>query len=249
MKPAIKLRKKIKTQQEIKLKKMFKTITLPIKGMSCSSCSRSVEKQVENLDGLVEKHVDHDADSGEFTIDETMLSTEALIQAINKGHYKVELPEGVIMAEDEKLAPPCPVCNKAGAEVPNTVLRSNLKPDTYKQIELEDDFNICMNSSCNVAYYTTGQQQLINKEELKRELYYKEGSEKQIICYCNNVDKEQIKDTVCNHHITDWDETMAFYSNKVQEKCEILNPTGLCCRELFDEVVQEIKESDTRVGG
>lgn len=220
----------------------IKTIILPIKGMSCSSCSRSVITQVENLPGLVEQNVDHDTDSGEFIIDESQLSVAELISSINQGHYKVDLPAGASVADIENNIPACPVCHKQGVEVPNTVLRSNLQPATFKSTDLDDDFHICMNPDCTNAYYTTKRNQVIDKSALKRELYYKNGSEKQIICYCNNVDKEQIKDTVSIHHITDWDETMAHYSNKVQEKCEILNPTGLCCRDLFDEVVNEIQE-------
>ncbi len=220
----------------------IKTITLPIKGMSCSSCSRSVEKQVEHLEGVISKSVNHATDSGQFTIDEAKLSEQELISTINQGHYKVDLPEGIANA-NVKEVPPCPTCGKPGAEVPNTVLRSNLKPNTYKKTILEDDFNICMNPSCNVAYYTTKRNQLIDKSELKRELYFKEGTQRAIICYCNNIDRDQIETVVTQHHITDWDEAMGFYRNKVQEKCEILNPTGLCCRNLFEEVVEEIKSN------
>jgi len=219
---------------------MIKTITLPIKGMSCSSCSRAVENQVAELAGLVGQTVDHDADQGEFIIDDEVLSQERLIAKINQGHYKVDLPDLSDITYTRKEIPVCPVCNKAGAEVPNTVMRSNLKPDTYKKTILEDDFHICMNPECSNAYYSSQRRQLIDKKELKRELYFKNGTEKEIICYCNNVDKEQIEQTVNDLNMTDWDETMAHYSNKVQEKCEILNPTGLCCRELFDEVVEEI---------
>ena len=117
----------------------IKTITLPIKGMSCSSCSRSVEKQVEQLEGIITKTVDHDTDSGQFTIDESKLSEHDLITTINKGHYKVDLPEGITTTAKE--IPVCPTCQVAGAEVPNTVLRSNLKPDAFKKTILEDDFN------------------------------------------------------------------------------------------------------------
>ncbi len=216
----------------------IKTITLPIKGMSCSSCSRSVEKQVEQLEGIISKTVDHDTDSCQFTIDESKLSEQELITTINKGHYKVDLPEGITTTA--KKIPVCPRCKLAGAEVPNTVLRSNLKPDNFKKTILEDDFNICMNPPCSVAYYTSKRNQLIDKSELKRELYFKDGTEREVICYCNNVDKAQIETVVNEHNITDWDEAMGFYRTKVQEKCEILNPTGLCCRDLFDEVVSDI---------
>ncbi len=217
----------------------IKTVTLPIKGMSCSSCSRSVEKQVEQLEGIISKTVDHDTNSGQFTIDEAKLSEHELITTINKGHYKVDLPEGITTSTKE--IPVCPTCQITGAEVPNTVLRSNLKPDTLKKTVLEDDFNICMNPACSVAYYTSKRNQLIDKLELKRELYFKEGTEKEVICYCNNVDKQQIEVVVNQHFITDWGEAMSFYRNKVQEKCEMLNPTGLCCRDLFDKVVSDIK--------
>jgi copper chaperone CopZ/bacterioferritin-associated ferredoxin len=223
----------------------IKTVTLPIKGMSCSSCSRYVEKQVEHLPGLVDRHVDHAADSGEFKIDESLLTAQQLIETINKGHYKVDLPAGVALPDEAEEVPACPVCHARGVKVPNTVLKSNLKPATFKTTDLEDDFNICMNPACSIAYYTIGKNQIIDKKELKRELYFKEGSERQIICYCNNVDKKQIEETVNTYHITDWDETMAHYRTKVQEKCEILNPTGLCCRELFEEVVVDIKTANS----
>lgn len=218
----------------------IKTIVLPIIGMSCSSCSRAVEKQVEHVVGLISKSVDHDSDSGQFTIDESKLSESKLIETINKGHYKVDLPKDITTTIAKEM-PACPTCNVAGVEVPNTVLRSNLKPDTYKKTVLEDNFNICMNPSCTTAYYTTQRNQVIDKSELKRELYFKNGTEIEIICYCNNVDRQQVEEVVNQHDITGWDEAMAHYRNKVQEKCEILNPTGLCCRNLFDEVVNEIK--------
>ncbi len=223
----------------------IKTVTLPIKGMSCASCSRTVEKQVEGLPGLVEKHVDHAAGRGEFILDDSKLSVEALINSINQGHYPVDLPATANRQKIIREVPPCPVCRQPGADVPTTVLRSNLQPATYKQTDPEDDFHICMTPSCAVAYYTLGKQQLIMKDALKRELYFKEGSQRQIICYCNNVDRQQIEETVKVFNITDWQRTMEHYRHKVQEKCEILNPTGLCCRDLFAEVVHEIKTTKT----
>ncbi len=219
----------------------IKKITLPIRGMSCSSCSRSVEKQVEQLEGIICKTIDHDSDSGQFTIDENKLSESELISTINKGHYKVDLPEGITSVHSKDM-PQCPACHQLGAEVPNTVLRSNLKPDIYKKTVLEDDFSICMNPTCSVAYYTTQRNQLIDKTELKRELYFKNGTKRKIVCYCNNVDRQQIEEVVTQHNIANWDKAMGFYKTKVQEKCEFLNPTGLCCRELFDEVVMELQK-------
>lgn len=44
----------------------IKTIILPIQGMSCTSCSRSVEKQLEHVAGVIRSTVDFKANSGEF---------------------------------------------------------------------------------------------------------------------------------------------------------------------------------------
>lgn len=219
----------------------LKTFVLPIKGMSCSSCSRSVEKQMEQVDGLIDKSVNHETHSGEFTIDESKITELQLIDLINEGHYKVDLSKGSTNSTSNKI-PECPTCQTSGMKVPNTVLRSNLTASIYKKTILEDDFNICMTPTCSVAYYTRQHNQLIDKAELKRELNFKNGTEREIICYCNNVDKKQILEAAIKYKITNWDKSMGFYRNKVQEKCEILNPTGLCCRDLFDEIITESKK-------
>ena len=221
----------------------IKTIILPIQGMSCASCSRSVEKQLEQLVGVISKSVDFKANSGVFEIDDSIISKEQLIETINKGHYKVELPSGIKVSPSQAIAQ-CPTCYKQGQLVPNSVLRSNLKPATYKKIILEDEFLICMNSTCDNAYYTTKHKQLIDKSELKRELYFKQGSTKEIICYCNNVDKQQIKEAFQSQKLEVWEDVMSHYRTKVLEKCEVLNPTGLCCRELFEDVVQNFKNDN-----
>ena len=107
-------------------------------------------------------------------------------------------------------------------------------------MQLDDDFFICMNPACNVAYYSV-KNQIVDKSKLKRELYFKQGTGREIICYCNNVDRNQIEKVVKEHGLTIWEDVMGLYTRKIQEKCEYLNPTGLCCRDLFTEVVEEIK--------
>ena len=213
---------------------------LPIKGMSCTSCSRAVELHLDKLDGIINKSVNHTSNSGEFTIDESILTQEQLIHFINQGHYKVEVFESQKKDTNIKHLPSCPLCKVVGSKVPNTVLRSNLKADIYKRIILEDHFIICMNPICSTAYYTTIHHQTIKISDLKRELYFKESSTRNIICYCNNVDTKQINEAVKIHQLTNWESVMSHYRAKVIEKCETLNPTGLCCRDLFEKVVKQI---------
>ena len=137
--------------------------------------------------------------------------------------------------------PTCPSCKKEGDLVPNTVLRSNVKIQNKDKINLNTDNYICMNPDCNVAYYNSNG--TIHKDELKRELWYKTGTERVIACYCNNIDTEQLKDAVVNHNLSSWKEICGHYRVKVIEKCEILNPTGLCCRKTFRSMVEEVKIS------
>ena len=85
------------------------------------------------LAGLVDKSVDHDTDQRKFIIDEDLLTQEQLINTINQGPYKVDLHKDADNIIEEKEIPLCPVCRVAGASVPNTVMRSNLNPDTYKR--------------------------------------------------------------------------------------------------------------------
>lgn len=210
--------------------KTIKTITLPITGMSCSSCSRAVERQVENLDGLVDMNVDFATDSGEFTYDVNKLSYHTLIEKINESHYKVEGFESQI---SKKEIPPCPTCGQQGQLVPNTVFRSILLPEIFNKTDFEDEFQLCLNPTCPTAYYSTEKQQVIGQSELKRELWFKDGVKRKIICYCNNVDTDQIDVAASEFGLHSWEEVMHHYRQKIIERCEVLNPTGLCCKDTY----------------
>lgn len=220
----------------------IKTITIPIKGMSCGSCSRSVERQVENLDGLIDKNIDFSTDSGEFTYDVNKLSYHTLIEKINEGHYKVDLKGFESSTNSNNSIPQCPTCGLIGQMVPNTVFRSILLPQKFNETDFDDSFQICMTPICSTAYFSTEKDQLIKLSALKRELWFKAGSNRKIICYCNNVDTEQIKDAYTNFGLEQWDDVMEHYRNKVIEKCEVLNPTGFCCKATFDQFEVEMQK-------
>lgn len=217
----------------------MKIVKLKIKGMTCPSCSASVERLVNKLDGVKEQNVSHENDLGVFTIDESVLSESELIAKINEGHYKVEMSEKIIPAE--KTIPPCPVCNNSGRLVPNTVFKSILKAESKQKVNLEAENYICMDADCLVAYYTG--KNTITKDELKRELWYKKGTKTVLACYCNNIDAKQLKDAISQYNLTSWEEITSHYRKKVIEKYETLNPKGYCCRNNFDKLVKEVKET------
>ncbi len=217
----------------------MKTIKLEIKGMTCPTCSAAVNKLVEQLDGIQNKEVNHVTDDAKIEFDENLISEEEIIAKINEGHYKVVGQEDLVNQVD---LPHCPSCGKKGALVPNTIFRAMLKPEFSDLIKAESKHFICLNPDCNTAYYNENLS--IDKTNLKREIWFKKGTKRKIICYCNNIDREQIKDAVQNHGLETWEEITSHYRKKVIEKCDLLNPTGFCCRSTFDKVVNKFKNEN-----
>jgi len=179
--------------------------------------------------------------AGSFTFDENKVTEEELIAKINEGHYKVVIENTPAFAF-EGVVPACPVCGNKGQLVPNTVFNSNVGKQAREKINTEKDNYICMDADCDVAYYNAENDTVVSKSELKRELWYKTGTEKVIACYCNNIDTDMIKEAVVNHGLTSWDDIVGHYRTKVIEKCETLNPSGYCCRSTFDGMVKKIQE-------
>jgi len=215
----------------------MKKIEITITGMTCPTCSAAVNRLVDELEGVISKNVNHVSDSGLFEFDETVISEEEIIAKINEGHYKVDTDKEII--ENIVDIPECPTCNVSGQLVPNSVFNSILVTESKSKIDLEKKNYICLNPECNTAYYNN--ELTIDKSELKRELWFKKGTERKIICYCNNIDKSMMKDAIVNRNLSTWEEITSHYRKKVIEKCDILNPTGFCCRNTFDKVVGKIK--------
>jgi len=214
----------------------MKTIKLTLKGMTCPSCSAAVHRLVSELPGIATKEINHVTDDARIVYDENLISEHQIIAKINEGHYKVAGKEDIV---DQVKIPICPTCSKTGAKVPHSVFKSNLKPSFFNQINFDEKYYICLNRDCHTAYYN--ENITLNKSSLKRELWFKSGTERKIICYCNNIDREQIKEAVQKESLETWEDITGHYRNKVIEKCEILNPTGLCCRDTFAKVIQKFK--------
>ena len=54
--------------------------------------------------------------------------------------------------------------------------------------------------------------------DLKRELYFKEGSMRNIVFFCNNIAKQQIGSALKEHNLIEWEDVMRYYRTKVIEK-------------------------------
>lgn len=218
----------------------MKIIELKIKGMTCPSCSAAVEKITDELKGIKSKTINHANDSGIFEFDEEIITEKEIISKINEGHYKVDIPKGMKINILDKV-PSCPRCNKIGEKVFNSVFNSIVKSESLTKIDMNKQNYICFNSDCDTIYYDDNKMS-IELSELKREIWFKKSAKRKIICYCNNIDKEDIRNAIKNYNLETWEEITSHYRKKVIEKCEKLNPTGYCCRETFNKVVHKLKK-------
>ncbi|MTI59794.1 MAG: (2Fe-2S)-binding protein [Firmicutes bacterium] len=131
----------------------------------------------------------------------------------------------------------CPVCGgkvkKVSSDVVNTFANKKLK---YK---LRDSKHyICLNPTCKAAYFSDDKEK-ITVDDIRRPIWFKKGADPVIICYCNNITKEQIKEAVREHGLKSWEKIVLHYRKGKNCACNKLNPTGECCTEHFYEIVNE----------
>ncbi len=67
----------------------MKTITIPVKGMDCASCVRTVEKVVKSNDGVSQIDVNLATESAKISFDESKIAVQKLITSIINAGYDV----------------------------------------------------------------------------------------------------------------------------------------------------------------
>ena len=71
-----------------------------ITGMTCSACSARVEKTVSNLEGVAEANVNLLKNSMSVAFDNSVISEDAIIAAVQKAGYGAALHAGELDAEN-----------------------------------------------------------------------------------------------------------------------------------------------------
>lgn len=66
------------------------TVTITVKGMTCSGCVNSVTKALKGVDGVQEAKVDLQGQKATVTYDEAKTSVQALKQAVEDAGYDAE---------------------------------------------------------------------------------------------------------------------------------------------------------------
>ena len=87
----------------------MKTKTLPIEGMTCAACSSAVERAVRKLPGVTEANVNLTAENLHLSYDESQVSLENVVKAVDDAGYKAVIPSQHVQLEVQGMT--CASCS------------------------------------------------------------------------------------------------------------------------------------------
>ena len=132
----------------------------------------------------------------------------------------------------------CPKCGKKGVSIQNITVKSILKNNLRGKIG-DIDYHLCVDKKCDVSYYN--KDQYFSKDDTKRPIWYKEGANPKMLCYCNNVTEEDAMKVVLDEGITYLSDVLKFVTGKPPKShCKHLNPTGKCCTQAFKNLKDNV---------
>jgi bacterioferritin-associated ferredoxin len=137
----------------------------------------------------------------------------------------------------------CPLCKETGQHVKNITVKHLIKQELIDRIGAEDYF-LCMNSICDVAYYSatgTG----FKKRDIKIPLWFKDDAKPKYVCYCSEITEEQVIKAVIEQDMTDMATIRQLYDPGAKCQCHLKNPTGKCCSEVFSRAIDKGKTLKT----
>lgn len=118
----------------------------------------------------------------------------------------------------------CPACRTEGKHVKNITVRHLVKKELIEKAG-QCDYRICMNEKCGVAYYDEGLSIIFEKKDLRVPLWYKEDASPRYACYCSRI--------------TDMDAIRKHYDPEAKCHCNVKNPTGKCCTDVFKSFIRK----------
>jgi len=132
----------------------------------------------------------------------------------------------------------CPECGEPGQKIKNDTALSAVKKDLRDKIG-DKDFSLCRNPYCETGYFNNDINTKIHKDDFRRPIWFKEGSDPVIICYCKNIKEEDIIETVVKTGLEEINQITYYLKNSLGENCRINNPTGHCCSGTFRDTIKK----------
>ncbi len=70
----------------------IETVNLPVRGMTCGNCARSVEKTLASTPGVTKVQVELEGARATVEYDPSLVTREVLVNAVRDLGYEVEVP-------------------------------------------------------------------------------------------------------------------------------------------------------------
>jgi len=132
----------------------------------------------------------------------------------------------------------CPACAQTGGKVANVTVK-HLVTDSAKAKVGDDDYNLCMNPDCDVAYYNLQTGARFDKADVRVPIWFKSDADPKIACYCNDITEQQVITAVTQDNLTAMNDIITHIRGKMVAVCEYKNPMGVCCSRAFNEAIQK----------
>ncbi len=142
----------------------------------------------------------------------------------------------------------CPICGSASIAVPGITVVHLTK--NVKVNDINKDYHICINRSCNVAYFDDNGN-TIDKSNVNVPIWFKEKFQKYIVCYCENITLEDVFEAVAalkdkSYDIITKEDIYKYYNKKHNHTaydCLIRNPIGKSCDRLMENAIEAALEN------
>ena len=123
----------------------------------------------------------------------------------------------------------CPKCKNIGAKVKIVTPQTFLKDCCKSKLDEELTYKFCKNTECEVAYFSSNENNFFNKDELKIKATLKDKGLDIHVCYCFNYTRQNVLD-----ELKETGKSTVVEDIKAKMKdpgcfCETSNPQGGCC--------------------
>lgn len=136
----------------------------------------------------------------------------------------------------------CPLCGKKGKTVTQVTIESLVKNDLIKELKSTSGFKFCKERECELAYYNSQTNEIINKEDLTVSVGQKETCPERLLCYCFNHSAKDIEGDVIKNNKSTIFNDIKDKCKEEKDKCEENNPQGSCCLGNVSAVIKETEK-------
>jgi len=133
----------------------------------------------------------------------------------------------------------CPSCGTKGTPVNKVTVQHLLLDEISVQLK-EGDYALCMNASCETAYFSHDANVQYQQSQVKIPLWFKENANPKYVCYCSQVTEEQVEHAVKEEGATTLKEVIEKTGAMDKPDCLRKNPLGTCCHETIQEAIDKV---------